>query len=49
MLKAKIDELRPVPPFLAWINPFGDGNGRKARLLEFYFLMGARACLPSAE
>ena len=22
--------------YLAWIHPFGDGNGRTARLLEFY-------------
>ena len=26
--------------YLAWIHPFGDGNGRTARLLEFYILLG---------
>ena len=24
--------------YIAWIHPFGDGNGRTARLLEFYIL-----------
>jgi Fic family protein len=27
--------------YLAWIHPFGDGNGRTARLLEFYILVHA--------
>jgi Fic family protein len=27
--------------YLAWIHPFGDGNGRTARLVEFYILMSA--------
>ena len=27
--------------YIAWIHPFGDGNGRTARLLEFYILMRA--------
>lgn len=27
--------------YLAWIHPFGDGNGRTARLLEVQILMGA--------
>jgi bacteriocin-like protein len=31
--------------YIAWIHPFGDGNGRTARLLEFYTLM--RAGIPS--
>jgi len=31
--------------YIAWIHPFGDGNGRTARLLEFYILM--RAGVPS--
>jgi Fic family protein len=31
--------------YIAWIHPFMDGNGRTARLLEFYLLM--RAGVPS--
>jgi Fic family protein len=31
--------------YIAWIHPFLDGNGRTARLLEFYLLM--RAGIPS--
>lgn len=31
--------------YLEWIHPFGDGNGRTGRLLEFYILL--RAGLPS--
>jgi Fic family protein len=27
--------------YIAWIHPFSDGNGRTARLLEFYLLMRA--------
>jgi Fic family protein len=27
--------------YLAWIHPFGDGNGRTARLVEFQILLGA--------
>jgi Fic family protein len=27
--------------YLAWIHPFGDGNGRTARLLEFHILLAA--------
>ena len=27
--------------YIAWIHPFGDGNGRTARLLEFYVLLRA--------
>ncbi|MEI6608653.1 MAG: Fic family protein [Deltaproteobacteria bacterium] len=30
--------------YIAWIHPFGDGNGRTARLIEFYLLL--RAGLP---
>ena len=32
--------------YIAWIHPFGDGNGRTARLLEFYILCSAG--IPSA-
>lgn len=31
--------------YIEWIHPFGDGNGRTGRLLEFYFLL--RTGLPS--
>ena len=43
--------LEPVMPilsailahlYLAWIHPFGDGNGRSARLLEFGVLLTGR-------
>lgn len=27
--------------YLAWIHPFGDGNGRTARLIEFHLLLSA--------
>jgi Fic family protein len=28
-------------PHLAWIHPFGDSNGRTARLVEFLILLSA--------
>lgn len=31
--------------YIAFIHPFGDGNGRTARMIEFYFLL--RGCLPN--
>ena len=37
ILKAVIAHL-----YLAWIHPFGDGNGRTARLMEFQILLQAR-------
>jgi Fic family protein len=34
---------------LAWIHPFGDGNGRTARLLEFQILVHAGMPMPCAH
>jgi Fic family protein len=35
--------------YLAWIHPFGDGNGRTARLVEFHVLLEAGVPLPAAH
>jgi Fic family protein len=35
--------------YLAWIHPFGDGNGRTARLVEFLILISAGVPLPAAH
>lgn len=35
--------------YLAWIHPFGDGNGRTARLIEFQILVSARVPSPAAH
>jgi cell filamentation protein, protein adenylyltransferase len=35
--------------YLAWIHPFGDGNGRTARLMEFQILTAAGAPSPAAH
>ncbi len=35
--------------YFAWIHPFGDGNGRTARLLEFYILLGSGVPTPVAH
>lgn len=35
--------------YLAWIHPFGDGNGRTARLIEFYLLIEAGIPVLSAH
>jgi Fic family protein len=35
--------------YLAWIHPFGDGNGRTARLMEFKILASAGAPTPAAH
>ena len=35
--------------YIAWIHPFGDGNGRTARLIEFFILIGAGAPTPAAH
>lgn len=35
--------------YLAWIHPFGDGNGRTARLVEFHILVNAGIPFPAAH
>lgn len=35
--------------YLAWIHPFGDGNGRTARLVEFHILLSAGVPSPAAH
>jgi Fic family protein len=35
--------------YLAWIHPFGDGNGRTARLAEFFILLCAGVPTPAAH
>lgn len=35
--------------YIAWIHPFGDGNGRTARLIEFQLLVQAGVPVPSAH
>ena len=35
--------------YIAWIHPFGDGNGRTARLVEFQLLAQAGLPLPAAH
>lgn len=35
--------------YLAWIHPFGDGNGRIARLLELQILLGVGLPMPTAH
>lgn len=35
--------------YLAWIHPFGDGNGRTARLIEFHVLFASGIPLPAAH
>jgi cell filamentation protein, protein adenylyltransferase len=35
--------------YIAWIHPFGDGNGRTARLLEFQLLVEGGAPSPAAH
>jgi Fic family protein len=35
--------------YLAWIHPFGDGNGRTARLVEFYILAMGGIPFPAAH
>lgn len=35
--------------YLAWTHPFGDGNGRTARLVEFQILLSSGIALPAAH
>lgn len=35
--------------YIAWIHPFGDGNGRTARMIEFQLLVQAGLPVPSAH
>jgi Fic family protein len=35
--------------YLVWIHPFGDGNGRTARLVEFHILLAAGVPSPAAH
>lgn len=35
--------------YLAWIHPFGDGNGRTARLVEFQLLLSSGVPAPAAH
>jgi Fic family protein len=44
LLKAVLAHL-----YIAWIHPFGDGNGRTARLVEFFLLVNAGVPAPSAH
>lgn len=44
ILKAALAHL-----YVAWIHPFGDGNGRTARLLEFQILVQAGMPMPCAH
>lgn len=44
ILKAIVGHL-----YVAWIHPFGDGNGRTARLLEFFMLVRAGVPAPAAH
>jgi len=44
ILKAMVAHL-----YLAWIHPFGDGNGRTARLIEFHILFSAGVPSPAAH
>lgn len=44
IIKAVVSHL-----YLAWIHPFGDGNGRTARLVEFQILLTAGVPTPAAH
>ena len=44
LIKAVIAHL-----YIAWIHPFGDGNGRTARLIEYHILISAGVPTPAAH
>jgi Fic family protein len=44
ILKAVVSHI-----YIAWIHPFGDGNGRTARLLEFFILATGGVPFPAAH
>lgn len=44
ILKAVVGHL-----YMAWIHPFGDGNGRTARLIELQVLLASRVPAPAAQ
>lgn len=44
LLKAAMAHL-----YVAWIHPFGDGNGRTARLMELQILLGAGMPMPATH
>ncbi len=44
IIKAVVSHL-----YLAWIHPFGDGNGRTARLVEFHILLSSGIPTPAAH
>jgi hypothetical protein len=44
ILKAVVAQL-----YLTWTHPFGDGNGRTARLIEFHILLSAGVPSPAAH
>ena len=50
-LRVELQLLRAIVAhlYLAWIHPFGDGNGRTARLLEFHLLIAAGVPSPAAH
>lgn len=50
-LTASMHVLRAIVShlYIAWIHPFGDGNGRTARLLEFALLLASGVPTPSAH
>lgn len=50
-LRMELQILRAIVAhlYVAWIHPFGDGNGRTARLIEFHLLIAAGVPSPAAH